>query len=165
MEQIVTSRGLVPQRKYGTNAMFTPPPKLDIEFCVKKVKGIRVSDVLLGNVGGLDEPDAKVFNDQVGQKVSYRLEMLGYESFSVQRNARSRPMGSPVSHARQKVVTQVAEIIQKFINDNMNRQIDGEHLQWRVGGGMVNADRLFITGLMRVSPGSFQPVLEVSYLF
>ncbi|PSR72652.1 hypothetical protein PHLCEN_2v11476 [Hermanssonia centrifuga] len=87
--------------------------------------------------------------------------MPGYESFSAQKYARRSAIHSRDLYSRGKVVKQVAEIIQKFITDNTNREVDAEHAQWRIGAGLVDIDRLFLTGLMRVSQSSFQPVLEV----
>ncbi len=50
-------------------------PELNIEFCVNGTKGIRVLDALSGNLNGLDHADTPVFDDGIGTKVSYRLEV------------------------------------------------------------------------------------------
>ncbi|VDC06490.1 unnamed protein product [Peniophora sp. CBMAI 1063] len=60
-----------------------------------------------------------------------------------------------------KLVERIASFVRRFIEEAGSWPIDPEHAVWRVGRGFISADHLNIIGLVHVSIGCWQPILQL----
>ncbi|PSR82597.1 hypothetical protein PHLCEN_2v6030 [Hermanssonia centrifuga] len=157
----------IPQRLYespSSPCFKFPSPQ---EFWVNGSKGVSIFAALKGDLNGLQDRSVPFFEDCIGTKISYRLLMPGFASFSVQKNAR-RAVTTRESIAREKVAVQVAEVVKRFLETTANAKVlpgtNDIDSRWRSAcqTGVITIQNIYLTELVQVSLGSFQPILEVS---
>ncbi|KZV71524.1 hypothetical protein PENSPDRAFT_650543 [Peniophora sp. CONT] len=65
---------------------------------------------------------------------------------------------------RSKLVERIAKFVEKFIEEAASWPIDRDNAHWRVGPRYINKDHLYIVGLIHVSAGCWQPILQLKSL-
>ncbi|VDC00939.1 unnamed protein product [Peniophora sp. CBMAI 1063] len=66
-----------------------------------------------------------------------------------------------------KLVERIASFVSRFIDEASGWPIDPRSAHWRVGRGFITKDNLYVVGLVHVSAGCWQPVIQlkgVNYL-
>ncbi|KZV68973.1 hypothetical protein PENSPDRAFT_500876 [Peniophora sp. CONT] len=63
-----------------------------------------------------------------------------------------------------KLVERVARFVEHFLEEAASWQIDPGCQYWRVGPGAITKDKLYIVGLVHVSAGTWQPILQLKHL-
>ncbi|RDX48301.1 hypothetical protein OH76DRAFT_1352685 [Lentinus brumalis] len=144
----------LPQRDYVAKRRFQP--KSPILFRTQTTEYIRLFDALQGTLHGLLGPDDAVFSgDNLSQKQSIRLEIVGCPSFERQINVRN-----PANNGKSITRAKVAEKIAKEIADYMKRHtVPLGEPSLGLGPGMQGYERIVLIGLRHVSMSSWQPIL------
>ncbi|KAH6915845.1 hypothetical protein BKA70DRAFT_471389 [Coprinopsis sp. MPI-PUGE-AT-0042] len=124
--------------------------------------GIPLSDALHSRVKRLVGRDTPVFEGR-GPSVSIRLEWPGYRPWTRQiptKDFRSPPC--PITMA--KLAKAVAKCVQRFIEENKDRNLDeGTDRKWKVGARSheIKLEDVVLVSLHHVSLGSWQPQLRL----
>ncbi|KAI0697263.1 hypothetical protein BC835DRAFT_1305292 [Cytidiella melzeri] len=120
-------------------------------------KGISLMDALHGHVHGLVDRHEPIL-EGCGDKVSYHIDFHGYIPLRCQKYSFYQNHGKKYPNTRAKVVRQIAEAVQDFIE---KRQYDIHTDDWRVGPGYIELKDLYLLELRHVGTGCFQPILGV----
>ncbi|KZV72218.1 hypothetical protein PENSPDRAFT_368441 [Peniophora sp. CONT] len=60
-----------------------------------------------------------------------------------------------------KLVERIARFVERWIDEVQRQPIDPRLAHWRVGPGAITKDHLYIVGLVHVSAGTWQPILQL----
>ncbi|VDB94639.1 unnamed protein product [Peniophora sp. CBMAI 1063] len=126
------------------------------------VIGIKTSQVLDANLRappGIYFPTAPA---PLGGRANthFCLRWPGYTEFKKQVELKNAS-GSPIT--MWKLVERVANFVARFIQEMANQPIQEGQGPWRVGPGFIGIDNIYIVGLMQVSRGVWQPILQLDY--
>ncbi|KAF9644047.1 hypothetical protein BDM02DRAFT_1236542 [Thelephora ganbajun] len=144
---------MVPQRSYARAG--DREKHESIIFKVNGRSGIPARDAIKKIYAGLEGRDDQVF---VGKSsvIMLRLEWPGYLPWS--RKIRLNDWKkAPQRIKLEKLATEVAKCLERFILVHANKHPDREYLDWRVGPEFIGIDRLVLVALDNVSRGSWQP--------
>ncbi|KAI0811055.1 hypothetical protein BC629DRAFT_1589790 [Irpex lacteus] len=107
-------------------------------------------------------PETPVLNENVGVKLSYRLQFEGQQSFAKQKYAKTTGREIPVT--RVKMARQVAEVVQAYFEDRGTTDESG--VKWiQIGPGgdtpayHIRYDQIYLVQVDHVTAGSLQPRL------
>ncbi|KAI0721607.1 hypothetical protein C8T65DRAFT_201014 [Cerioporus squamosus] len=144
----------LPQREYVAKRRFQQ--KSPILFKTQTTGYICLLDAFQGRLHELLGQDDSVFSgDNLSQKQSIRLEILGCLSYERQINVRN-----PANNGKSITRAKLAEKTAKEIADYMKRQTGplGDP-SLGLGPGMQGFERIVLIGLRHVSMSSWQPIL------
>ncbi|KAI0693730.1 hypothetical protein BC835DRAFT_1415749 [Cytidiella melzeri] len=149
---------VVPFELYSINRrQFGQKMKLPALFSVRGERGASLGRT---SANELDDKDASMF-EGCGTKVSYVIKIHGYQAFKIQKYAYTRRHGKKKSCDRAKVLKQVAEVMEAFIDFNKHQQRTGsESVQF--GDGGIQLQDLYLLELRHVSQSSFQPIFAIA---
>ncbi|VDB88665.1 unnamed protein product [Peniophora sp. CBMAI 1063] len=60
-----------------------------------------------------------------------------------------------------KLVERIARFIDRWIDEMQRVPVDPRRANWRVGPGGITKDHLYVVGLVHVSAGTWQPILQL----
>jgi len=147
----------VPQREYaiGTGNSPSANVKDGLEpFLREDGTHLPVRKALDKDYAGLVRRDMPALTS-TGQTVNVRIEWPGYESREYQLRTidwRKPPQKIRVS----KLATEVAKIVEKFIQEMQGKPINPEEARWQVGLGGVQVEHLHLASFEQASQGSWQ---------
>ncbi|VDC06494.1 unnamed protein product [Peniophora sp. CBMAI 1063] len=124
--------------------------------------GIKASQVLDANIRappGITHPTVPA---PLGGRANTHLclKWPGYDEFKKQVELRNAS-GSPIT--MYKLVERSANFVQRFIQEMADQPIQGGQEPWRVGPGFITAENIYVVGLMQVSRGVWQPILQLDH--
>ncbi|KAI0340707.1 hypothetical protein BDW22DRAFT_396441 [Trametopsis cervina] len=122
-------------------------------------QGILLSNAMHANIEGLlMDAEGVVLNDNVGSKLSLRLQFVGYEPYTKQKYAKTTGREIPVSRA--KLARQVAEVVHAFYQEKIQPASDGvRYLSVNDGLAHIQFTDLYLVRVDHVTTGSIQPAL------
>ncbi|KZV71525.1 hypothetical protein PENSPDRAFT_751630 [Peniophora sp. CONT] len=125
------------------------------------------------NVIGVDMSNARssgalnIFNSDAPAPLGvtsthFSLKWPGYaQGFKKQQELRD---SNRIPYTMSKLVERVARFIERFIEEAATWPIDPNFQHWRVGPGAITKDHLYIVGLIHVSAGTWQPIIQMKHL-
>jgi len=109
---------------------------------------------------GLEKREELMFKE-CKSKISLRILLKGYQPWELQiRIKDGRMPPTPITLAR--LSTEVAKAMNKFIEDNEDKEIDPEYSDWKVGREALTLDCFQLKYLIHVNKASFQPIFVLN---
>ncbi|KAF9793476.1 hypothetical protein BJ322DRAFT_131219 [Thelephora terrestris] len=145
----------VPQRPYknGT-AREDPKHRHRVLFMLEDGSYLPLIRALEERYSGLMNRDIQVLVE-VGDTLMIRIEWPGYPSKGSQLRTLDWCV-PPKKITLRKLATEVAKVIQKFVQEAQAKPIDPACAEWRVGPNAIKVEHLRLAQLEQVSSGSWQ---------
>ncbi|KAI0084017.1 hypothetical protein BDY19DRAFT_602113 [Irpex rosettiformis] len=158
MERPPSPLVIVPYRPYKLpKKQFGRKHKPPITFTTKGRPGVSLG-LSAGAPAGIDYSHQSVF-EGCGTKVTFVIQIGKLNPYKPQKYAYSRRNGEQTANNRAKVVKQISEVMEGFIETIRWEQ--GEGASWFMEGGIKIKD-LYLTELRQVGKASFQPIFAVA---